>query len=63
MCQKMIDLIESENEDIIDPKNRVTIPDKIRSIIAKGINRYFQTRRVSFKFRLLDWMIVQNKGR
>ena len=38
LCRKMISLIESENEEIVDPKNRVTIPDKVRSIIANGIS-------------------------
>lgn len=33
-CQKMIEVIEAENEEIVDPKNIVIIPDKVRSIIA-----------------------------
>lgn len=34
LCRKTIDLIEAENEKIVDPKNRVTIPDEVRSIIT-----------------------------
>lgn len=34
LCQKTIELIEAENEEIVDPKNRVVIPDEVRSIIA-----------------------------
>lgn len=36
LCRKTIELIESENEEIVDPKNRVIIPDDIRSIIAQN---------------------------
>lgn len=38
LCREMISLIESENEEVVDPKNRVVIPDEVRSIIAKGTN-------------------------
>lgn len=34
LCQKTIELIEAENEEIVDPKNRVVIPAKVRSIIS-----------------------------
>ena len=34
LCQKAIELIEAENEEIVDPKNRVVIPVEVRSIIA-----------------------------
>lgn len=34
LCQKTIELIEAENEEIVDPKNKVVIPDKVRSIIV-----------------------------
>lgn len=34
LCQKTIELIEAENEEIVDPKNRVVIPPEVRSIIA-----------------------------
>lgn len=34
LCQKTIEIIEAENEEIVDPKNRVVIPAEIRSIIA-----------------------------
>lgn len=34
LCQKTIELIEAENEEIVDTKNRVVIPDEVRSIIA-----------------------------
>lgn len=37
-CQKAIELIEAENEEIVDPKNRVIIPDEVRSIIADKTN-------------------------
>ena len=33
-CQKAIERIEAENEEIVDPKNRVIIPDEVRSIIT-----------------------------
>lgn len=29
LCQKTIELIEAENEEIVDPKNRVVIPDEV----------------------------------
>lgn len=32
-CQKAIERIEDENEEIVDPKNRVVIPDEVRFII------------------------------
>ena len=38
LCQKIIELIEAENEEIVDPKNRVIIPDELRSIIADKTN-------------------------
>lgn len=34
LCQKVIELIEAENEEIVDPKNRVVIPAEVRSIIS-----------------------------
>lgn len=34
LCQKTIELIEAENEEIVDPKNRVAIPAEVRSIIS-----------------------------
>lgn len=34
LCQKTIELIEAENEEIVDTKNWVVIPDEVRSIIA-----------------------------
>lgn len=34
LCQKTIELIEAENEEIVDPKNRVVIPAEVRSIIS-----------------------------
>lgn len=34
LCQKAIKLIEAENEEIVDPKNRVVIPTEVRSIIS-----------------------------
>lgn len=34
LCQKAIELIEAENEEIVDPKNRVVIPAEVRSIIS-----------------------------
>ena len=34
LCQKAIELIEAENEEIVDPKNRVVIPTEVRSIIS-----------------------------
>lgn len=34
LCQKAIELIEVENEEIVDPKNRVVIPAQVRSIIS-----------------------------
>lgn len=37
LCQTIIELIEAENEEIVDPKNRVVIPDEIRSIIISKI--------------------------
>ena len=37
MCREMMEFIEAGNEEIIDPKNRVVIPDKIRSIITDGM--------------------------
>lgn len=37
LCQTIIELIEAENEEIVDPKNRVVIPDEIRSIIINKI--------------------------
>ena len=33
-CQKIIEVIEAENAEILDPKNRVLIPGEVRSIIA-----------------------------
>lgn len=33
-CQKAIELIEVGNEEIVDPKNRVIIPDEVRRIIS-----------------------------
>lgn len=33
-CQKAIELIEVGNEEIVDPKNRVIIPDEVRRIIT-----------------------------
>lgn len=33
-CQKIIQLIEAENEKIVEPKNRVVIPVNVRSIIS-----------------------------
>ena len=37
LCQKTIELIEAENEEIVDPKNRVVIPAEVRSIISDKI--------------------------
>ena len=34
LCQKIIELIEAENKDIVDSKNRVVIPAEVRSIIS-----------------------------
>lgn len=34
LCQKLIDIMDMENEDIVDPEKRVTIPDEVRKIIA-----------------------------
>ncbi len=34
LCQKIIELMEAENEEIIDSKNRVAIPAEVRSIIS-----------------------------
>lgn len=34
LCQKVIELIEAENEEIVDPKNRVVIPAEVQSIIS-----------------------------
>lgn len=34
LCQKTIELIEAENKEIVDPKNRVVIPAEVRSIIS-----------------------------
>ena len=34
LCQKAIELIEAENKEIVDPKNRVVIPAEVRSIIS-----------------------------
>ena len=34
LCQMIIELIEAENEEIVDPKNRVVIPDEVRRIIT-----------------------------
>ena len=31
-CQKMIKLIEIENKEIVDDKNRVIIPEEVRSL-------------------------------
>ena len=31
-CQKMIKLIETENKEILDNKNRVIIPEEVRSL-------------------------------
>ena len=33
-CQKTIERIEAENEEIVDLKNRVVIPDEVRNIIT-----------------------------
>ena len=33
-CQKAIERIEAENEEIVDLKNRVVIPDEVRNIIT-----------------------------
>ena len=35
LCQKIMKLIEVENEEIIDSKNRIIIPDEVRSIISE----------------------------
>jgi tetratricopeptide (TPR) repeat protein len=35
-CRKFIELIELENEEIVDPENRVEIPDGIREVIESG---------------------------
>lgn len=34
LCQTVIELVETENEEIVDFKNRVVIPDEVRSIIT-----------------------------
>lgn len=34
LCQKTIELIENENEEIVNPQNRVVVPDEVRSIIT-----------------------------
>lgn len=34
LCQKIIKLIEAENKEIVDQKNRVVIPAEVRSIIS-----------------------------
>uniref|UniRef100_UPI004056FFDB protein kinase domain-containing protein n=1 Tax=Agathobacter sp. TaxID=2021311 RepID=UPI004056FFDB len=34
LCEKIIQLIECENEDIVDPKNKVVIPEGVRSIMT-----------------------------
>lgn len=34
LCRKTIERIEAENKEIVDPKNRVVIPTKVRSIIS-----------------------------
>lgn len=33
-CQKIIKIIETENKEIVDPKNRVIIPNEVRSAIT-----------------------------
>lgn len=33
-CQKIIEIIEAENKEIVDPKNRVVIPNEVRSVIT-----------------------------
>lgn len=35
LCQKIMKLTEVENEEIIDSKNRIVIPDEVRSIISE----------------------------
>lgn len=35
LCQKTIELVEAENEEIVNPKNRVVVPDEIRSIVTE----------------------------
>lgn len=37
LCQKAIEQIEAENEEIVDPKNRVRIPDEVRNTIMNKI--------------------------
>lgn len=37
LCQQAIEWIEAENEEIVDPKNKVMIPEEIRSIIVSKI--------------------------
>lgn len=37
LCQKVIELIECENEEVIDPKNRVVIPEDLRNIITNQL--------------------------
>ena len=33
-CQKIIERTDFENEEVLDPKNKVTISDEVRSVIA-----------------------------
>ena len=35
LCQEIIEFIEAENEEIVDPQNKVVIPDEVRSIIKE----------------------------
>lgn len=37
-CWKMIQIVDCENNDIVDPKNRVIIPDKVRDLMAGKTN-------------------------
>lgn len=36
LCQEVIQRIEAEDQEIVDPKNKVRIPEEVRSIIADG---------------------------
>lgn len=35
VCRAFVELVDAENEEIVDPKNKIVVPDDVRSKIAK----------------------------